>query len=144
MIFYVLELLLTFYSTVILFVKILRFIYLFIFGYAGSVLLSMQAFSSCSERGLLLVGVCRLFIAVTFLVAGRQWLQLPGSGVWLMCLWHMGLVAPRHVGSSWIRDRTCVSYIGRQILIHCTTKEVPTIIFLIPRNLFSSISNLFL
>ena len=24
-------------------------------------------------------------------------------------LWHPGLAAPRHVGSSWTRDRTCVS-----------------------------------
>ena len=31
---------------------------------------------------------------------------------------HTGLVALWHVGSSWIRDRTCVSCIGRQILIH--------------------------
>ena len=36
----------------------------------------------------------------------------------------MGLVAPRHVGSSWIRDRTTVPCNGRQILNHCTTREV--------------------
>ena len=29
-----------------------------------------------------------------------------------------GLVTPRHVGSSQIRDRTHISYIGRQILSH--------------------------
>ena len=37
----------------------------------------------------------------------------------------MGLVAPWHVGSSWIRDRTRVPCIGRRILNHCTTREVP-------------------
>ena len=38
----------------------------------------------------------------------------------------MELVAPQHVESSWTRDRTCVPCIGRQILIHCTTREVWT------------------
>ena len=31
-----------------------------------------------------------------------------------------------HVGSSWTRDRTCVTYTGRWILNHWTTREVPT------------------
>ena len=35
-----------------------------------------------------------------------------------------GLVALRHVKSSWTRDRTWVAHVGRQILIHCTTSEV--------------------
>ena len=35
----------------------------------------------------------------------------------------MGLVAPRHVGSSQTRARTHVSCIGRQILNHCATRE---------------------
>ena len=35
----------------------------------------------------------------------------------------MGLVAPRHVGSSRIRDWTRVPYIGRWILNHCATRE---------------------
>ena len=34
-------------------------------------------------------------------------------------------VAPRHVGSSQTRDRTRVPSIGRQILKHCVTREVP-------------------
>ncbi|KAJ8786650.1 hypothetical protein J1605_006139 [Eschrichtius robustus] len=38
----------------------------------------------------------------------------------------MGLVAPRHVGSSRTRDGTCVPCIGRRILNHCATREVPT------------------
>ena len=40
-------------------------------------------------------------------------------------LWHTGLVAPRHVGSSQTRARTCVPCIGRQILNHCATRETP-------------------
>ena len=37
----------------------------------------------------------------------------------------MGLVAPRHVGSSRTRARTRVPCIGRRILNHCATREVP-------------------
>ena len=43
-------------------------------------------------------------------------------GLWL---WHMGLVAPRHVKSSWTRDQTHVPCTGRQILNHWTTRKVP-------------------
>ena len=40
-------------------------------------------------------------------------------------LWYMGLVVPRHVGSSWTMELTCVPCIGRQILNHCDTRGVP-------------------
>ena len=36
----------------------------------------------------------------------------------------MGLVAPRHVGSSRTRARSRVCPTGRQILNHCATREV--------------------
>ena len=39
---------------------------------------------------------------------------------WAQSLQLMGLVALKHVESSWSRDWTCVPCIGRQILIHCT------------------------
>ena len=45
-------------------------------------------------------------------VCGFQQLQLAG------------LVAPWHVGFSRTRNQTCVPCNGRQILIHCTTREV--------------------
>ena len=41
----------------------------------------------------------------------------------------MGLVAPRHVGSSQTRARTRVPCIGRQILNHCATREAPWTLF---------------
>ena len=44
-------------------------------------------------------------------------------GMWTPQLWRLGLVAPRHVGSSGTRDRTCVPCIGRQTLDHQTTRE---------------------
>ena len=36
----------------------------------------------------------------------------------------MGLVAPWHVESSWVRDWTHVTCTSRKILLHCTTKKV--------------------
>ena len=45
-------------------------------------------------------------------------------------MWHTGLVVLRHVGSAWTRARTCVPCIGRRILYHCATREVPACIFL--------------
>ena len=46
-------------------------------------------------------------------------------GTWAQQLWLTGLVAPRHVASSWTRARTHVPCIGRPILNHCATREVP-------------------
>ena len=73
----------------------------------------VQAFPSCSEWGHSLV-VRRLLIAVGSLVA-EHWLCTAS-------------VAPWHVGSSWIRDRTCVSFLdplplshqGKPPLTHCS------------------------
>ena len=42
----------------------------------------------------------------------------------------MNLVTPWHVGSSWIRDPTCVSSIGRWILYHWAIREAPNSIFI--------------
>ena len=47
-----------------------------------------------------------------------QELWFPGSRAQAQQLQHLGLIAPWLVGSSWIRDRTYVSCIGRQILYH--------------------------
>ena len=68
--------------------------------------------SSCSERGLLLRVGLGLLVAVASLL-----LQNTGSR-------RTGLVAPRHVESSWTRDQTPVPCIGRWILYHWTTREV--------------------
>ena len=53
------------------------------------------------------------------------------SGVGASVVGLTGLVAPRHVESSLTRDRTCVPCMGRWILIHCTTREVPYNVVLI-------------
>ena len=48
-----------------------------------------------------------------------QQLWLPGSRAQAQQMWPIGLVAPRHMGSSPTRDQTCVScIIGGQILYH--------------------------
>ena len=97
------------------------------------------AFSSCGERGLLFLAVCGLLIAVDSLVVehrlqvrGLQQLCHVGSVVVARSsraqaqqLWRTGLVTPQHVGSSWTRAQTRVPCIGRWILNHCTTREVP-------------------
>ena len=70
------------------------------------------------------------------------WLQHLGSSLrWLLLLrsmgsraqaqylWHMGLVAPRHVGSSWTGDRTRVSCIGRWIHDHWAFREAQKRVF---------------
>ena len=66
-------------------------------------------------------------------VHGLQQLWLVGSRAQAQQLWHMGLVAPRHVGSSQTRARTRVPCISRRILNHCATREVPSISTLILR-----------
>ena len=38
-------------------------------------------------------------------------------------MWHTGLIAPWHVGSSRTRARTCVPCIGRRILNHCAARK---------------------
>ena len=90
---------------------------------------------------------CWLFIAVRWLslvVASGAALQSRSTGfssLWLLLLrsmdsraqaqslWHTGFVAPRHVGSSRTRDRTCVLSISRQILNHWTARETPQLHF---------------
>ena len=60
-----------------------------------------------------------------------QQLRLVGSRAQAQQLWRTGLVAPWHVGSSRTMARTRVPCIGRWILNHCTTREVPKYLFYI-------------
>ena len=57
---------------------------------------------------------------------GSRCTAFSSCGTQAQQLWHTGLVAPRHVGSSRTRARTRVPCIGRRILNHCTTREAPT------------------
>ena len=58
-----------------------------------------------------------------------QQLWLAGSRAQAQQLWCTGLVALWHVGSSRTRDQTPVPCVGRQILNHCATREVPGVVF---------------
>jgi len=68
-----------------------------------------KGFSCCRAQALVCVGfsVCSMW---------AQWLQLSGSRTQTQQLWPMSLVALQHVGFSWIRDWTHVSWIDRWIL----------------------------
>ena len=79
--------------------------YLFVFGCVG--VRCCAGFSLVSEsRGLLFIAVQGLLIAVASLVerglcdAWTRWLWLPGSRTQAQQLWHTGLVALGHIGSS--------------------------------------------
>ena len=54
---------------------------------------------------------------------GSRCAGFSSCGTWAQQLWCMGLVAPRHVGSSRIRARTHVPCISRRILNYCATRE---------------------
>ena len=114
-----------------------KWFYLFIFGRAGSPL-PHGLFSSSGGQGLL--STCRrvgfslwgllLFWSMDSRVHRLQqfstWAQqlwLPGSRAQAQQLWRTDLEAPWHAGSSWIRDQTHVSCIGRWILYHWATRE---------------------
>ena len=76
--------------------------------------------------------VCGLLIMVVSLVAEHGlW------GVGFSSCGPVGLVAPRHVGSSRTRDRTCVPCTGRWILSHWTTREVLRYPYLFKQKLFN-------
>ena len=84
------------------------FIYVFLFGCVGSLLLC----AGFSLQWLLLLWS-----------TGSRRAGFNSCGTQAQQLWHMGLVALRHVGSLWTRARTCVPCIGRWILSHCATRE---------------------
>ena len=90
----------------------------------------MQTFSSCSTWVPHHCGFssCRVWALghAGFSSCGSQaqYSWFAGSRV-------QGLVASQHMASSWTRDPTCVSCIGRWILNHWTTKEVMGTSFII-------------
>ena len=74
-----------------------------------------------------LVGLCRLLIAVASLIM-EPWLWGVCASVLVkLGLYSFGLVAPRHMGSSQIMDRTPVSCIGRRILYHRANRETQSV-----------------
>ena len=88
-----------------------------------------SGFSLVVERGSYSL-VIWAFHCGDFSCCGTQALGCVGSavappGLWSTgsLLWRKGLVALRHVGSSWIREPTRVSCIGRRVLYYWATRE---------------------
>ena len=116
-----------------------KFIYLFIYFWLRCVFVAVCRLSLVAASGGYSLLRCAgfslwwlLLLWSTLQVHGfsscgmwAQQLWLAGSRAQAQQLWHTGLVAPRHVGSSQIRARTRGPCIGRLILNHCTTREVP-------------------
>ena len=78
-------------------------------------LCSEWAFFSCGEPGLL--SSCGTWAS--------HWGDFSCNEQALECMGFTGLAVLQHVGSSWIRDGTHVPCIGRWILNHWITREVP-------------------
>ena len=86
----------------------------------------MGFFSSCREWGWL----CSCSAWASLAVEHRL-LRYAASVLAAWGLSSCGSVVPQHVESSQIRDRTCVSCIGGQILYHWAIWEAPGVAFLI-------------
>ena len=92
---------------------------------AGSSLQHAISLSSCGEQGLFSSGSawvshCGGFSRCTAWAVGcpGSAAASPGPRAQTQESWRTGLVAPRHVGSSGIRNRICVPCMGRWILYH--------------------------
>ena len=86
----------------------------------------LWAFSSCTKWGLLFVGTQRLLTASLSscnMQTQQSWLTGPRAQAQQSSC--TGLVAPRHVGSSQTRDRTCVPHTGKGIFIPLYHKGSP-------------------
>ena len=101
------------------FFTIYSFVYLFLA--ALGLPCCTQAFSSCSEEGHSLVAVLRLLIALPFLVV-KQGSRLTGLSSHSA---QVSLPCSMRDPSSQARNRTCVPYISRRVLMHWVTREVP-------------------
>ena len=81
-------------------------------------------------------------VCVLWLQQAGATLHLRGSGFLLQPqqLRHRGFRTPRHTGSSCPRDRTRVLCIGRWILNHRTTREVPRLFFQLYKSVTAALS----
>ena len=101
------------YIDMALFFKIIIYLFIYLFGCVGSSFLC-EGFLQLRQAGATLHRGAR---ASHYRGLSRCGAQTPDAQA--QQLWLTGLVAPRHVGSSQTRARTCVPCISRQILNHC-------------------------
>ena len=85
--------------------------YYYLFGAALGLPCGTQAFSIAASRGQLFIVVPRFLLAVAALV-GEHRLKVHG------------LSCSKDVESFRTRDQTCVSSVGRQLLLPCATREI--------------------
>ena len=109
---------------IIIIIIVILFIYFFLTGF----LLLPRLPSGCGEGGLLSRCGVRAsrrgdFSCCTVWILEHMSLSSSGSQALERRLNSCGLVAPRHVGSSRIRDWTHVFFFGRQSLYHWATRE---------------------
>ena len=88
---------------------------------------SAQAFSSCSEWGLL--SSCRAHASPCSVFSCCRAQALEPTGFNGCDTWHV-IVVPWHVESAWTRDQTHVPCIGRWTPNHWTTREVQPLLTL--------------
>ena len=104
-------------SLLFLFFNLLRFLFFF-----NVLIYFWLSWVFIAAHGLSLVAASRGYSPGA--VGGLPLLQSLGSRAQVQWLWLTGLVALQRVGSSQTGDGTHVPCIGRQILHHCTTREV--------------------
>ena len=102
------------------------YIYLFIFGCVGSPSLCA---ASRGHSSLWCTGFSLRWLLL-LRSTGPRCAGFNSCGMQAQQLWHTGLVAPRHVGSSQTQARTRVPCICRQTLNHCATREVHSLFLL--------------
>ena len=102
---------------------------LFVCFWLWWVFVAAQASSVAMGRGCARAAGVRLFAVGASLAAergsrarGARWV-LPASSAQAQQCGGTDFAAPQQVGSSWIRDHTCVSCISMQVLYHLGTRE---------------------
>ena len=91
----------------------------------------MRAFSSCRGRGYSSLRCTGFLLRWLLLLQSSESRHMGFSccNTQAQQLWLRGLVTPRHVESSRIKDRTHVPSIGRWIAVSCATRESRTVNF---------------
>ena len=100
-------------------------LYRFVFGGAGSLLLHVvflqwRAVGSCREQSTSIHTTLSWWCAAF----SWRWLLLRSAGTRSCVMWPSLF---QHMWNLWTRDQTCVPCIGKWILSHCTTREIPKV-----------------
>ena len=120
-------------NIIILFLKIHSFIHYFSFWLPWVFIAAHRLSLVSKSRSYPLATVHKRLTGVTSLVAEPG---LEGMQTSVIVAHSTGLIALQQVESSRIRNGTCVLCIGRQILMHCATREVIMLLLLISVQFF--------